>query len=97
MLQQHSLSEQSRFSKLFATLRIEKALRNAGISKSFGLSSLAIFRIVFSLIFKEKNWFRLLESDQGAYLPGKDVVYLPSSSITSTTETKEEPDYFIKK
>lgn len=75
MLQQHSLSEQSRFSKLFATLRIGKALRNAGISKSFGLSSLAIFRIVFSLVFEGKNWFRFLESDRGANLPGKDVVY----------------------
>lgn len=75
MLQQHSLSEQSRFSKLFATLRIGKALRNAGISKSFGLSSLAIFRIVFSLVFEGKNWFRLLESDRRAELPGKDVVY----------------------
>ncbi len=46
MLQQHSLSEQSRFSKLFATLHIGKALMHAGISKSFGLSSLAIFRII---------------------------------------------------
>lgn len=57
MLQQHSLSEQSRFSKLFATLRIGKSLRNAGISKSFGLSSLAIFRIVFSLVLKERIGF----------------------------------------
>lgn len=32
MLQQHSLSEQSRFSKLFATLHIGKTLRQAGIS-----------------------------------------------------------------
>jgi len=75
MLQQHSLSEQSRFSKLFATLHIGKALRQAGISKSFGLSSSAIFRIVFSLVFEGKNWFRLLESHRGADLPGKDVVY----------------------
>ncbi|MCZ4149311.1 IS4 family transposase, partial [Escherichia coli] len=75
MLQQHSLSEQSRFSKLFAVLHIGKALREAGISKSFGLSSLVIFQIVFSLVFEGKNWFRLLESDRGADLPGKDVIY----------------------
>ncbi|MGG4106021.1 hypothetical protein AAXB25_19135 [Paenibacillus lautus] len=75
MLQQHSLSEQSSFSKLFATLHIGRALRHAGISKSFGLSSLAIFWIVFSLVFEGKNWFRLLESDRGADLPSKDVVY----------------------
>lgn len=75
MLQQHSLSEQSCFSKIFATLRIGKALRHAGISKSFGLSSLAVFQIVFSLIFEVKNWFRLLECDRGADLPGKNVIY----------------------
>lgn len=75
MLQQHSLSEQSRFSKLFATLHIGKTLRQAGISKTFGVSSLAVFQIVFSLVFEGKNWFRLLESDRGADLPGKDVIY----------------------
>ncbi|MET3209952.1 UNVERIFIED_CONTAM: hypothetical protein ABIC26_002900 [Paenibacillus sp. PvR008] len=75
MLQQHSLYEQSRFSKLFTTLHIGKALRYAGISKSFGLSSLAIFQIVFSLVFEGKNWFRLLESERGADLPGNDVIY----------------------
>lgn len=75
MLQQHSLSEQSRFSKLFATLFIGKTLRQAGISKSFGLSSLAIFQIIFSLVFEGKNWFRLLESDRATDLPGKDVIY----------------------
>lgn len=74
MLQQHSLSEQSRFSKLFATLHIGKSLSHAGISKSFYLSSLAIFQIVFSLVFEGKNWFRLLESDRGADIPGKDVL-----------------------
>jgi len=75
MLQQHSLSEQSRFSKLFASLHIGKTLRQAGISKSFGLSSLAIFQILFSLVFEGKTWFRLLESDRGTDLPGKDVIY----------------------
>ncbi len=44
MLQQHSLSKQPRFSKLFSTLHIVKALRHAAISKSFALSILAIFR-----------------------------------------------------
>ncbi|SEP02137.1 DDE superfamily endonuclease [Paenibacillus sophorae] len=75
MLQQRSLSEQSRISKLFVTLQIGKSLRHAGISKSFGLSSLVVFQIVFSLVFEGKNWFRMLESQRGANLPGKDVVY----------------------
>jgi hypothetical protein len=58
-----------------AILHIGKALRKAGISKSFGLSSLAVFQIIFSLVFKGKNWFRLLESERGVGLLGKDVVY----------------------
>lgn len=37
-LQQHSLSEQSRFSKLFASLHVRKVLRHEGISKSLGLT-----------------------------------------------------------
>lgn len=68
-------SEQSRFSKLLATLYIGKALHQAGISKSFGHSSLAVFQIIFSLVFEGKNWFRLLESECGVGLPSKDVVY----------------------
>jgi hypothetical protein len=56
MLQQHSLSEQSRSSKLFTRLHIGKTLRQAGISKSFGLSSLAIFQIKsFSLWSSKKR------------------------------------------
>ncbi|MNM95240.1 Transposase DDE domain protein [compost metagenome] len=30
---------------------------------------------MFSLVFEGKNWFRLLESDRAADLPGKDVIY----------------------
>lgn len=59
LLQQHSLSEQSHFSKLFTCLHIGKTLRQVGI---------------FSLVFEGKNWFRLLESDRAADLPGKDVI-----------------------
>ncbi|MEB3100939.1 IS4 family transposase, partial [Paenibacillaceae bacterium T2] len=77
MLHHNSLSEKSmeRFSTLFTTLKIGQLLRQSGIRKSFGLSALAVFQIVFSLVFHHRNWFRLLESDRGASLPGKDVVY----------------------
>lgn len=77
MVHQTSLPEKtkSRFSNLFSTLQISHLLRQAGISKSFGFSSLAIFQLLFSLVFKGRNWFRLLESDRRQRLPGKDVVY----------------------
>lgn len=93
MLQLHSLSEQSRFSKLFATLHLGKTLRQAGTSKSFGLSSLAIVQIIFSLVFEGKNWFRLLESDGRADFPGKDVVYrlvfIVDDSVLSRNRSKK--------
>jgi hypothetical protein len=77
MLHQKSLSEQAetRFSVLFSTLQIGQLLRKSGIIKSFGPSSLAVFQILFSLVFEGRNWFRLLESERGASLPGKDVIY----------------------
>lgn len=76
MLHHHSLPEKvkTHFSSVFTTLQIGKLLRGAGISKSFGLSSLAVFGLVFSLVFEGRNWFRLLESERRD-LPGKDVVY----------------------
>jgi hypothetical protein len=77
MLHHNSLSEQAqtRFSAVFSALQIGHLLRKAGISKSFGLSSLAVFQLVFSLVFQGRSWFRLLESERGKSLPGKDVVY----------------------
>lgn len=77
MVHHNSLSEQAqtRFSVVFSTLQIGHLLRKAGISKSFGLSSLAVFQPLFSLVFEGRNWFRLLESERGESLPGKDVVY----------------------
>lgn len=75
MLQQHSSSDQSRMSTVLGKLQLGKLLRNAGIRKSFGLSALTIFQLIFSLVFEGKNWFRLLESRKHESLPGKDVVY----------------------
>lgn len=69
------LSDQSRFSSVFHSLKLGKLLRDAGIRKSFGLTALAVFQLLFSLVYEGKNWFRLLESNRGSSLPGKDVVY----------------------
>jgi hypothetical protein len=63
----------------------------AGIIKSFGPSSLAVFQILFSLVFEGRNWFRLLESERGTSLPGKDVIYRFSSAklVNRICEMKE--------
>ncbi|WDZ55118.1 hypothetical protein [Paenibacillus polymyxa] len=69
------MSEQSRISKLFATLQIRKALRNADISKSFVFFGPHGVPNHFSLVFEVENWLRLLDSERGTVIPRKDVVY----------------------
>jgi hypothetical protein len=77
MLHHNSQSEklEERFSTLFSVLQIGSLLRKAGIRKSFGMSSLAIFELLFTLVFQGRNWYRLLDSQRRIDLPGKDVVY----------------------
>ncbi len=77
MLQQKSLSVKSEqgLIRILSTLQVGQILRTVGIKKSFGLSSLAVFQLVFTLVFQGRNLFRLLQSEQGQSLPGKDVIY----------------------
>ncbi|WP_066633197.1 hypothetical protein [Desulfolucanica intricata] len=63
------------FGRVFSTLQIGRLLRTAGIKKSFGLSSLMVFQIIFTLVFEGRNLYRLLQSERGQTLPGKDVIY----------------------
>ncbi|PTQ55598.1 MAG: hypothetical protein BSOLF_1803 [Candidatus Carbobacillus altaicus] len=77
MLLHNSPSEQyqHKISIVFSSLGIGTLLHKAGIRKAFGVSSLAVFKIIFLLVFQDRNLFRLLESKRGESLPGKDVVY----------------------
>ncbi|KJR45598.1 hypothetical protein UF75_4033 [Desulfosporosinus sp. I2] len=77
MLQHNSLSEQyqNQLSFLFSTLKIAQLLRKAGIRKTYGVSSFAVFQIIFQLVFQGRNLFRILESKRGETLPGKDDIY----------------------
>jgi hypothetical protein len=59
----------------FEELKIVKHLNNAGFKKKFGYTCAYLFRLVFILLFHQKNWFRLLESSKGESFPGKDSVY----------------------
>jgi hypothetical protein len=52
-----------------------KHLRQAGITKSFGFSCAYLFKLVFCLIFQQKNWFSLLESKKAGQFPAKGTVY----------------------
>ncbi len=59
----------------FLELNVLKHLRSAGFKKKFGFTCACLFRLVFVLLFHQKNWFRLLESKKGESFPGKDSVY----------------------
>ncbi|WP_201318958.1 transposase [Paenibacillus sp. EPM92] len=59
----------------FRDLNVRKHLNSAGFKKKFGFTCAYLFRVVFVLLFHQKNWFRLLESNRGESFPGKDAVY----------------------
>jgi hypothetical protein len=59
----------------FQELNVLKHLRDAGFKKKFGFTCAYLFRLVFLLLFHQKNWFRLLESNKAEAFPAKDVVY----------------------
>ena len=77
MLQHNSLSEQrqNQLSLIFSSLKLSQLLRTTGIRKSYGVSSFAVFQIIFQLVFQGRNLYRLLEGSRAELLPGKDVVY----------------------
>ncbi|MGF7186877.1 hypothetical protein GGQ84_003011 [Desulfitispora alkaliphila] len=60
---------------VFKELKVLKHLRKAGITKSFGFSCGYLFQLIFCLIFENKNWFRVLESNKHSDYPAKDAVY----------------------
>lgn len=59
----------------FNELQILKHLRNAGITKGLGFSCAYLFKLIFCLIFEQKNLFRLLQSKKSESLPEKDTIY----------------------
>lgn len=60
---------------IFKELKVLHHLRNAGITKALGFSSGYLFQLIFGLIFRNKNWFRTLESKKSHDFPAKDAVY----------------------
>lgn len=54
---------------------VPKHLKAAGFKKKFGFTCTYLFCLVFTLLFHQKNWFRLLEGKKSESFPGKDAVY----------------------
>jgi len=60
---------------VFKELNMFKYLRDTGVKKLVGFSCAYIFQLIFSLIFENKNWYRMLESKKSSDVPAKDAVY----------------------
>ena len=63
----------------FQELNVMKHLRQAGLRKRFGFSCARLFQLVFVLLFHQKNWFRLLESEGRIVSRQRCGVSLPQS------------------
>lgn len=59
----------------FSELNIGYHLRKAHITKLSGYSCLAVFQLIFLLVFQYPNWFRAFTSKKAPDLPCKDTVY----------------------
>lgn len=59
----------------FSELNMGYHLRKSRITKLSGYSCLAVFQLIFLLVFQYPNWFRAFTSKKAADLPCKDTVY----------------------
>ncbi|MFE4573734.1 helix-turn-helix transcriptional regulator [Paenibacillus chitinolyticus] len=76
MVLHRSLSDQSRFSSVFRSLKLGKLLPEAGIRKSFGHSALVVFQLLFSFVFESKNWFQTIVAiEKGNYSPSLELAF----------------------
>lgn len=77
MIHQIDLSEKASTTLLntMKTLRINSLLRHSNIRKSDGIAVNQIFQLLILLVFQGKNLFRLLDSNRGLDMPGKDTFY----------------------
>ncbi|WP_058306276.1 IS4 family transposase [Gracilibacillus massiliensis] len=62
-------------SSTFKELDVYKHLRKAGITKSVGFTCAYLFQLIFCLIFENKNWYQVLQSNKANDCPEKNAVY----------------------
>lgn len=62
-------------SSTFKELDVFKHLRKAGITKSVGFTCAYLFQMIFCLIFENKNWYQILQSNKASDCPEKNAVY----------------------
>ena len=62
-------------SSTFKELDMFKHLRKAGITKSVGFTCAYLFQLIFCLIFENKNWYQVLQSNKANDCPEKNAVY----------------------
>ena len=77
------VSCQNQIDSFFVNQRIALLLKQSNIAKKFGVSSMVVMRLIFSLVFTGKNLFRYLQTSESGSEVGKDTVYRFLNSTTA--------------
>jgi hypothetical protein len=75
------VSCENQIHQFFLNQKIGSLLKRSNINKEKGISSVTVFRMVFTLAFSGKNLFRTLESPDGSCCMAKDTVYRFLNSV----------------
>jgi len=67
--------------QFFLNQKIGNLLKRSNINKEKGISPVAVFRMLFTLVFTGKNLFRTMESSDGISGMGKDTAYRFLNSV----------------
>ncbi|NLX26942.1 MAG: transposase [Lentisphaerae bacterium] len=74
------VSFENQIHQFFKNQRIGKLLKHSNMSKEKGISPVAVFRMLFTLVFSGKSLYRTLEAE-GSCGMGKDTVYRFLNSV----------------
>lgn len=75
------VSCENQIHQFFLNQKIGSLLKRSNINKEKGIAPVAVFRMLFTLVFTGKNLFRTLESPDGSCCMAKDTVYRFLNSV----------------
>ncbi len=65
----------SKVDRFFKELQVGKLLKQSNFYKECGFTCLFVFKMIFLLIFGNKNLYQTLQREDSSDRPGKDTVY----------------------
>jgi hypothetical protein len=75
------VSCENQIHQFFLNQKIGSLLRRSNINKEKGIAPVAVFRMLFTMVFTGKNLFRTMESSAGPCCMAKDTVYRFLNSV----------------